>query len=762
MSLCVGMSIGAVNSVTASMSPTRSRPSVRTRRTALVLDDHGAARVDNLPRFDSAVTDFADLARDPEPLVLGGHLYTAPGLVATVVRQLLDAAEPSSGSVVAYPAVYSDKQVTLLRQALDLAGMREVVMVPEPVAAAAWLEYEHGPLEPGFALVYDLGGASLDVTVVRVGPDWPDHPIVGNPRRCYDFGGRPLGATIARYSRGTAPGAIPLSTLVDVDSLRADHIRDSFDVVRSCLNSTGHSLSDIGRILVIGGASRPPQVAATLAELGRPVITSVDPGQIVAMGAACFAVRSFALAGDAPRPARGAVFSGAAVASALAVSAATMLGGHTDPALGPMLQRYPDLTQPVDVQPRTEAAHTSQVDGDVRYGIPLGLTEPVAGLARNTDGRFVSTGGRAMGPTIAESRGDSHSDPRARVLPLEEESDPARFIHLLPFGWTADPWWGHSIPSAPGSFGAPVVPVSGQVGTSSSDILRGAPAVPSGVDGTAGAGGSVSAPAPVGDGTSGPAGLDAPGDGGAAGPGDGTGPGDAGTGGSGPSGGAGSDDAPAGGSDPSGGGSSGGGDSSNGGGSPSGGGSSGAGDSSAGGASPGAGDSSGPGGSSGPGDSSGAADSTGGSAGPGGGSAGPGGGSAGSGDGSGGAGAFSGGGNSGGGHSDSGGASGGGFGGASTGGPSGAGSAGPSSGGSGKYSGGAGSGNDTSGSPRSRDGDNGSGHGGSGHNGAGRGGGGKGGGGSRSGDGGGGHGGGGHGSGGNGGGGHGGGGSRGR
>src|SRR5690606_17444525 len=225
-------------------------------------------------------------------------------------------------------------------------------------------EVEHGPLEPGFALVYDLGGASLDVTVVRVGPDWSDHPIVGNPRRCYDFGGRPLGATIARYSRGVTPGAVAMTALVDVDSLRADHIRDSFEVVRACLNSTGRTLSDIGRILVVGSASRPPEVAETLAELGRPVVTAADPGHIVATGAAYFAARSFAIADDLPRTTRGAVFSGAAVASALAVSAATMLGGTPESPLESTLQRYPDLTQPIDVRTHafTEARHAPGAD----------------------------------------------------------------------------------------------------------------------------------------------------------------------------------------------------------------------------------------------------------------------------------------------------------------------------------------------------------------------------------------------------------------
>ncbi|WP_067864318.1 Hsp70 family protein [Nocardia shimofusensis] len=488
---------------------------MRTRRTALTLDDYGAARVGNLPRFDSAVTDFADLARDPEPFVLGGRLYTAPGLVATVVRELLDTGEPIAGSVVTYPAVYSDKQVALLRQALDLGGMRAVIMVPEAVAAAEWLEYEHGPLEPGFALVYDLGGASLDVTVVRVGPDWSDHPIVGNPRRCYDFGGRPLGATIARYSRGTQPGAIPLSALVDIDSLRADHIRDSFDVVRSCLNSTGRSLSDIGRILLVGAASRPPEVAATLAELGRPIVTSADPGQIIATGAAYFAARSFASADDVPRPTRGAVFSGAAVASALAVSAATVLGGNTDPVLEPMLQRYPDLAQPLDVRTHAyiDTAYSAHSDGDVRYGIPIGLTEPIPGLTRNPDGRFVPTSRRPMGPTIAESRRDSHPDRRTPLL--ESESDPARFPRLLPFGWISDTGWGGpAAPApAPGNGAPPAEPE--QPGEPPSEPSVGDPAAPGAGQPPSGDDGAVDAPAPEpgGDGTTGPgAGQGSPGD----------------------------------------------------------------------------------------------------------------------------------------------------------------------------------------------------------------------------------------------------------
>ncbi|WP_280487360.1 Hsp70 family protein [Nocardia farcinica] len=486
-----------MNSVSAAVTTTRPRPSIRVRRTALTFDDAGAAvRVGGVPRVDSAVTDFADLARDPEPLLLGGRLYTAPGLVATVLRELIGGTEAVAGAVLTYPAVYSDKQVALLRQALDLSGAREVMLVPEPVAAAEWLAHEHGPLESGFVLVYDLGATSLDVTVVRVGPDWPDHPIVGNPRRCYDFGGRPLGTVLARYSRGAVTGSVSLTSLVDVDGLRAEHVRDSFEVVRAAVRSTGRSLSDIDRVLVVGGAARPPEVAATLAELGRPVVTAADPAHITAAGAAHFAARVFAPELGESHSARGVVFSGAAVASAIAVSAATVLGGTAEPVLAPVLQRFPELPVPLEALPH--ASYTGAVvDHGVRHGVPLGLTQPVAGLTRNPHGRYAATAtDRPAGPTIAESRRGAHNDPRTERYPALY-ADPAHFTNPLPFGWaTLDSEWERPTPPspAPGTNTPPAQPGSGPApGQPATGPAQGTPVSDPGVPAPGGA--QPSAPA---------------------------------------------------------------------------------------------------------------------------------------------------------------------------------------------------------------------------------------------------------------------------
>ncbi|MET8653231.1 hypothetical protein [Nocardia aurea] len=430
-----------MNSVSATLSGERRRPWVRTRRTALIYDNTGNRGYggDNgggsTLRFDTAVTEFADLSLDPEPVSVGGRIYSPANLVAAVTNELIAASEPSAGVVTTYPAVYSDKQVALLRQALDLSGARDVLLVPEAVAAAEWLDRERGPFESGFILVYDLGANSLDVAVVRVGPDWPDHPIIGMPMRSHEFGGRPLGAIIARYARGATPDGLTTSIAPrDARDLRTAHIRKSFDLVRSCVRASGRTMADIDRILVVGGAARPAEVARTVAELGRPVVMSADPGQCCAAGAAHFAARVFAPADiGGHRTPKVGVFSSAAVASALAMSAATVFGGTGDQGMSPVLEILPGAETFADgllYDPHGDSA----LDRVVRQGLPLaGTTAAPLG-----DGPGLAAFARTvpMGPSIAESGRASRPDPRSCCASLRDGrlyADPAHFVNPLPF-----------------------------------------------------------------------------------------------------------------------------------------------------------------------------------------------------------------------------------------------------------------------------------------------------------------------------------------
>ncbi|WP_169338050.1 Hsp70 family protein [Nocardia vinacea] len=432
-----------MNSVSAMVTGERPLSSVRTRRTAVTFDSAGSIRIGGIPQFDMAVTDFADLARDPESVVVGGRLWSPANLVAAVVNGLLESFPPTAGAVATYPACYSDKQLSLLRQALNLAGAADVLLIPEPVAAAEWLEQERGPLESGFVLVYDLGGASLDVSMVRVGPDWDDHPIVGKSVRSYDFGGRPLGSMIARYARVAEPGdngsMLQMTSIVDISSMRAQHIRDSLDVVHECVESTGRCLSDISCILLVGGATRPVEVARILAELGRPVVMSSDPGQTVAVGAAGYAARSFAplSTGGRHRAPKVAVFSSAAVASAVAVSAVTVFGGPNISQMPALVDASPgifpmdNLLLEPDVEALAEAGSAAVgwattaagfgYSGRPAYGIaPVAHTTPI---------------GPTIGPSVAEAHGGRHSEPHGGTAHSGgvTYANPARFLNPLPF-----------------------------------------------------------------------------------------------------------------------------------------------------------------------------------------------------------------------------------------------------------------------------------------------------------------------------------------
>ncbi|MGO4613115.1 Hsp70 family protein [Nocardia sp. 2YAB30] len=275
----------------------RLRPQAITRRTTLSFYSTGVARVGMIPRHGRAITEFADLTqRSTIRARVGRRTLSPANLVATVAECVIREAlhdHPSRGAGVGialtHPARYTDEQVGELRAALDAADLTQVALVAEPVAAATWLEADRGPLMPGLALVYDLGGAGLDVTLVRVGVGRPCNPIVGESLRSTEFGGRAFGARCAE--RAGAGHGLPSSSITesvaDVDELRSAHIKKSLELVYRCLRTADVTMADVDRVLVVGGAARPVEVAQVLAdELARPVITAPDPERTIADGAA--------------------------------------------------------------------------------------------------------------------------------------------------------------------------------------------------------------------------------------------------------------------------------------------------------------------------------------------------------------------------------------------------------------------------------------------------------------------------------------------
>ncbi|MET8776407.1 Hsp70 family protein [Nocardia sp. NPDC004654] len=356
MAVGLGLSIGTVNSVTAladtasAKAPPgllghrrhpRPTPSVA-RRTTLTFDSSGSARVGLIPRHGRAITEFADLGLRDGTTARVGHRTLAPADLVAVVTDCLiteamnDRKAVGAEVVLTHPAAYGAEVLAELRGALDAIGLHHVALVAEPVAAAAWLEAAHGPLMPGLALVYDLGGASLDVALVRVGAGRPRDPIVGVPLRSAEFGGRAFGALLA--ARGSGESSVAGTGLADQS--RAEHARASLELVYRCLSTADVTMADVDCVLVAGGPARPPEVAGVLAaELARPVVVAPDPERTIADGAALLARQTAASAEDAgaPRRAKGLLRSRrkpTRVASAAALSAGGAVLAFALPADG--------------------------------------------------------------------------------------------------------------------------------------------------------------------------------------------------------------------------------------------------------------------------------------------------------------------------------------------------------------------------------------------------------------------------------------------
>ncbi|MEW1736531.1 Hsp70 family protein [Nocardia beijingensis] len=282
------MSVGTVNSVAAVLSGGVEQR-IRICRTRSAPHSINA----DLP-FTARIQDSA--AESSAQPIAGSPILPGAEVIATMASYLTAAMNSDADIVLACPAIYSVQELSGLRELLDAAGLARIVLTPEPVAAAAWLEMHCESAESASILVYDLGGGGLDVTLLRTGSDGGAR-IVGRPVRSSAFGGRSFSALLACYTHDLTadttspglPGALPDSV---VAGLRSGFVRSSVPLLHECIRTAGLTAADIDRILLIGGASRPAEVAQVLTdELRCPVVTAPDPAHCVAIGAAALAAR---------------------------------------------------------------------------------------------------------------------------------------------------------------------------------------------------------------------------------------------------------------------------------------------------------------------------------------------------------------------------------------------------------------------------------------------------------------------------------------
>ena len=270
-----------------------------------------------------------------------GQKMAPPQISAEVLKKMKKTAEdylgePVTEAVITVPAYFNDAQRQATKDAGRIAGLEVKRIINEPTAAALAYGLDKGTGNRTIA-VYDLGGGTFDISIIEIdevdgektfevlatngdthlgGEDFDSRLINYLVEEFKKENGIDLstdkmalqrlkdaaekakkdlsGVTSTQISLPfiTAGEAGPLHlemtlTRAKFDDLTRDLVERTKTPVRQALSDAGLSLSDIDEVILVGGSTRIPAVVeAVKAETGKEPNKSVNPDEVVAMGAA--------------------------------------------------------------------------------------------------------------------------------------------------------------------------------------------------------------------------------------------------------------------------------------------------------------------------------------------------------------------------------------------------------------------------------------------------------------------------------------------